>query len=493
MTVGKSQVPPVVGTGASDGGHEETASRARFAEIVEASADAIYSCDVDGFILTWNPGAERLYGYAAAESIGRDIAEFMPAERAHEFSTLLATIKNGEPLLDLETEGLKKDGSRVTVQLTVSPLTNGEAQVTALAVTARDLTERKLAELKVRESAIALRESEARFRAAVEAVDGIVWTNNALGEMTGEQPGWSALTGQTLAEYQGFGWSQAVHPDDAQPTIDAWNAAVAAKGLFEFEHRVRRRDGEWRHFSIRAAPIVDRGHRIVEWVGVHTDISAQKDAEAHRVFLMRELAHRSKNQLAVVQAIAGLTVRNAHSLEEFSKQFADRIQGLAVSTDILLAQRWDGAPLGELVTRQLQPFGTENGRLICEGPDIYLTPDAAQSIGLALHELATNCLKHGAWSLPTGLVRASWTVVPKEAQPSRLRITWIEQGGPPVSPPTRKGFGHNVIEKMTAQQLDGEVELTFAPQGLSWTLVVSAAHFLEGSGGVRGQPVDLLY
>ncbi len=126
----------------------------------------------------------------------------------------------------------------------------------------------------------ALRLSEARFRAAVSAVQGVLWTNNARGEMTGEQVGWAALTGQTSQEYQGYGWASAVHPDDAQPTLDAWREAVDARKPFLFEHRVRRRDGEWRTFSIRAVPIVDAGE-IREWVGVHTDISEQRQAEAH--------------------------------------------------------------------------------------------------------------------------------------------------------------------------------------------------------------------
>ena len=106
-----------------------------------------------------------------------------------------------------------------------------------------------------------LRESEQRFRAAIDAVEGILWTNNAAGEMEGEQPGWAALTGQTYDEYQGYGWSRAVHPDDTQPTIDAWKAAVAERRTFVFEHRVRRRDGQWRLFSIRAVPTFDANGR----------------------------------------------------------------------------------------------------------------------------------------------------------------------------------------------------------------------------------------
>ena len=135
-----------------------------------------------------------------------------------------------------------------------------------------DIHDRKLADQQ-------LRTSEARFRAAIDAVQGVLWTNDAAGEMQGEQPGWAALTGQTLTEYQGHGWAGAVHPDDAQPTIDAWKAAVAERRTFLFEHRVKRHDGAWRLFSVRAIPILDAVGDVVEWVGVHTDITEQRAAE----------------------------------------------------------------------------------------------------------------------------------------------------------------------------------------------------------------------
>ena len=124
-----------------------------------------------------------------------------------------------------------------------------------------------------------LGESGARFQAAVQAVQGVVWTNDPSGQMLGEQPGWSGLTGQSRAEYEGYGWSRAVHPEDAQATVDAWNEAVEGRKTFNFEHRVRRFDGEWRHFSIRAVPVFDKGGEINEWVGVHTDISEARNAE----------------------------------------------------------------------------------------------------------------------------------------------------------------------------------------------------------------------
>ncbi len=155
-----------------------------------------------------------------------------------------------------------------------------------------------------------LRESEQRFRAAIDAVEGVLWTNNAAGEMSGVQPGWAALTGQAYDDYQGFGWSKAVHPDDAQPSIDAWKAAVAERRTFIFEHRVRRRDGHWRLFSIRAVPIFDEEGRLREWVGVHTDITEQRASER----ALRELTATLEERVETAIAERDRTWNNARDL-----------------------------------------------------------------------------------------------------------------------------------------------------------------------------------
>ena len=152
------------------------------------------------------------------------------------------------------------------------------------------ITEGLLAELQPNCDAIAqfiqrkeaeseLRQAEQRFRTAVAAVSDILWTNNEKGEMEGEQPGWAAFTGQSYEEYQGFGWSRAIHPEDAQPTIDEWNKAVAGRRRFAFEHRLQRHDGVWRLFSIRSLPVLDAAGNVEEWVGVHTDITERRQAE----------------------------------------------------------------------------------------------------------------------------------------------------------------------------------------------------------------------
>ncbi len=151
---------------------------------------------------------------------------------------------------------------------------------------ARELQARVRANLSLarlrRDATQAVAESERRFRAAIEAVQGILWTNNAAGEMEGEQPGWTAFTGQSAADYRGYGWTAAIHPDDARATVEAWQAAVAERHPFLFEHRVRRHDGAWRHCSVRAVPVLSGNGSIGEWVGVHIDITAEREADKER-------------------------------------------------------------------------------------------------------------------------------------------------------------------------------------------------------------------
>jgi PAS domain S-box-containing protein len=142
----------------------------------------------------------------------------------------------------------------------------------------QEVTDRSWAHVERVRAEAELRLSNGRFRAAVQATRGVVWTNDPQGRMIGEQPGWAALTGQSLEEYQGHGWATAVHPDDAEPTIQAWNEAVRHCTPFVFEHRVKRSDGAWRLFSVRAIPVLGSDGSITEWVGVHTDVTEERAA-----------------------------------------------------------------------------------------------------------------------------------------------------------------------------------------------------------------------
>jgi two-component system CheB/CheR fusion protein len=158
-----------------------------------------------------------------------------------------------------------------------------------------DITEKAFAQKKIEES-------KEQFQAAIAAGEGIVWTNNATGEMEGEQLGWALLTGQTYEEYQGYGWTNVVHPDDAQPTVEAWNEAVKERKTFIFEHRVKRKDGQWRNFSIRAIPLLDVSGSLREWVGVHTDITERKQQQqilAESEYRYHNMIYSSPSMIAI--------------------------------------------------------------------------------------------------------------------------------------------------------------------------------------------------
>ncbi|PXW53477.1 MHYT domain-containing protein [Methylobacterium sp. B4] len=183
-----------------------------------------------------------------------------------------------------------------------------------------------------------LRASEERFRAAVQAVRGVLWTNDPEGRMTGEQPGWSALTGQSRSEYEGFGWAEAVHPDDREASVAAWNATVATRGTFLHEHRVRARDGLWRHFAIRAVPVLDAHGAIREWVGVHTDITEQREAEAELRESNEEIQRYayivSHDLRAPLVNVMGFTSELEAVREELRTVLRDHPQGARIDGDM---------------------------------------------------------------------------------------------------------------------------------------------------------------
>ncbi|AHB50416.1 hypothetical protein W911_16470 [Hyphomicrobium nitrativorans NL23] len=204
----------------------------------------------------------------------------------------------------------------------------------------------------------------------------------------------------------------------------------------------------------------------------------REEAEQQIMLLMREVNHRSKNMLAVVQAIA----RQMPSKEpkQFVRQFSDRIVGLAASQDLLIESNWQGVRVADLVRSQLSLFRELIGtRIEISGPLVRLQPPAAQAIGMALHELATNASKYGALSDENGQVHVSWDLVPG-AEEREFRLEWREQGGPPVTPPERRGFGHTIMVAMVEKSLDAEVIVEYPQSGLVWKVRAPGRCTYEG-------------
>jgi PAS domain S-box-containing protein len=210
------------------------------------------------------------------------------------------------------------------------------------------------------------------------------------------------------------------------------------------------------------------------------DITDRKANEAHLRLLMRELTHRSKNLLAVIQAMARQSERFAGSTASFLEQFNARLHALASSHDLLVRGSWHGASLGDLIRSQLgHHLQGHHPPVEMAGPDIVVKPEAAQSLGLALHELATNAVKYGALSTERGRVSVTWRPVQTGDKPG-IEIVWVEMGGPPVNAPTHSGFGTLVIDHNLARSLDASVALSYQPDGLRCRIVIPFTQILAG-------------
>jgi PAS domain S-box-containing protein len=259
----------------------------------------------------------------------------------------------------------------------------------------------------------------------------------------------------------------AMHPEDREATRQALLAAMnpALRADIDVEYRtIGRDDGLERWISAKGRGFFDEAGRPTRVVGATVDITERKRAELHLRLLVNELNHRVKNSLATIQAIAAQTFHAARSLPQALEAFSARIVALAEAHDLLTRENWEGADLLDLLNRlEVLHGGPERFAII--GQPVRLSPRMALSLSMVLHELATNAVKYGALSTPQGQVRIAWTVVPGPAQP-RLVLTWTETGGPPVQPPTRRGFGSRLIERGLAAELSGEARIDFKPDGV---------------------------
>jgi PAS domain S-box-containing protein len=257
-----------------------------------------------------------------------------------------------------------------------------------------------------------------------------------------------------------------VHPGDRQRRRREMDAAIAQRTDLESEYRTLSPDGEIRWILVRGRAAYREDGAPIRMTGVSLDITARKNADERLRLLLDELNHRVKNTLATVQSIALQTGRTSDPAS-FEQAFLARIAALARAHDLLTEVAWEGASLREVIARTLAPYVAEGqtDRIALSGPNVRLSPNAAVSLTMAFHELATNAGKYGSLSVVGGRVEVEWKA-DGPGDSTAVQIDWRESGGPTVARPARRGFGSRLVEKSLAREFDGKVELTFAPEGV---------------------------
>jgi PAS domain S-box-containing protein len=268
-----------------------------------------------------------------------------------------------------------------------------------------------------------------------------------------------------------------VHPDDWENFSSNMDRMFKQGGAYETEFRVRRPDGEIRWCLGTAAATVDTQGKVIRVSGVTADITDRKKAEERQALLAREVDHRAKNALALVQAIVRMT--RANSIEAYITAVEGRIKALSRVHTVLSQSRWEGADLAGLVAEELAPYRTsDQDQVHASGPRIVLQPAAAQTLALVLHELVTNAAKYGALSSLSGKVKLAWT-----SDGQSIEFTWTENGGPATSKPATLGFGTRIVLASIERQLGGRVGFDWQPHGLTCTFSMPHGDKKEAADG----------
>jgi two-component sensor histidine kinase/PAS domain-containing protein len=289
------------------------------------------------------------------------------------------------------------------------------------------------------------------------------------------------------------------YPDDTRgKTDEELLPPEAAAQITEIKRRVmesgspRRTEvllsssGGRRWYDLTVEPLRAVDGNIVGTTSAAVDITHRKQSEQLLEMLLREVTHRSKNLLAVCQAIVRHTSPGTTSTRDYSSQLGARIRALAVSHDLLVEDNWRGVALPKLVRAQLGTYADRIGKQIkIDGPEIMLRPNGVDSIGLVVHELADNAARYGALSTPAGMVSVQWRTI-ENADESRVQFIWRETGGPPVHAPTESGFGRVLLEEALGVALSGDVKLEFAPEGVRCEITLPAFHVIRADSASRG-------
>jgi PAS domain S-box-containing protein len=397
-----------------------------------------------------------------AALLGRTDEQVLPStERDAVIAAKRRVIATGTPE-DCDVFYVTPEG-RTLYALHIEPVFGPDRQVEGVTCSAIDITRLRTLESEQRRLSHEVKTTLQRYELALRESKVTVFTQDRNLRYTSIS---NPIAGLSVGEIIG-GTDEKILEGESLGAVGALKQAVLDTGTpKDTDVSIRFYAGDVRWYDLHVEPLRDVTGAITGLIGAAIDVTTRKEDEAHLRLLMRELTHRSKNLLAVIQAMARQTARHTNSTALFLEQFDSRLQALAASHDVLIEEGWHGASLGELVGLQLQRlFDSVIDQIAVDGPTVLLKPEAAQALGFALHELAVNAKKFGALSVPGGRVTISWRRVP-QPEGDGVDLRWAERNGPAVSAPAHRRFGTMIIERHLAHAINGTVVLSFPPEGV---------------------------
>jgi PAS domain S-box-containing protein len=374
----------------------------------------------------------------------------------------------------------RKDGTRIPVIPYPTPLRDETGMIVGVVTMKVDISKRRKMEL-------ALAERNIQLSLAGKAALVGSYSYDANTGMMQISEGYAAIHGfpEGTTEIARSECLAGVHPDDMGRVEQARSEAFREfRREYSAEYRIIRPDGEMRWVETRCFVTYDGEGCPQRVVGVSIDISERKRTEERQGKLIAELDHRVKNVLATVQAVAAQTLQASSSMEHFVAALDGRIRSMGSTHELLSHRRWAGIPLAELVQRELAPYTTSSNTEI-GGPDVMLSAEAGQTMGMVLHELVTNAAKYGALSDPAGRVAIRWRLPLNGSARDRLIFVWRETGGPLVVPPSKTGYGMDVVKSVIPYELGGTVDYVLAPEGARCHIEIPLTLLSSGSTGSR--------
>ncbi|MGE7204448.1 PAS domain-containing protein [Sphingomonas sp. DC4000-5] len=437
-----------------------TAEREAFLSgVLGSSTDCIKVLDLDGKLTFMSEGGKRVMEISDFNAVaGCPWPDFWQDAGNAEAKAAVEAARKGEARSFIG----KADTYRGTPKwwhVAVSPIAGPEGRPDRILSVSRDITELRASE-EERERFVRLAENSADFVGMARTDGSVFYMNDAAKRLVGLEG--ADITRLTIADFFPPEQVETV-AREVLPAVDRDGQWV---GELDFRHF---RTGELIPVLYSVFPVTDATGALIGYGTVTRDFRERRRAEDDMRLMNGELAHRLKNVLAVVQSVAAQTLRGVPEAEAASRNLSARLVALGAATDVLTGTSWRSADLRELATRALSPHGRIGERILLSGPAVTLRPELTVAFALALHELATNAAKYGALSNDIGTVTLAWSV-DGDGDDGVLAVSWREQGGPPVTPPERKGFGSVLIERSLRSYFSGKAATDYRPDGLVFEL-----------------------